>query len=101
MSEFKAVIGLDAFDIDSFFSEFIHNPEEEEVRRIRRLLRISAQDPKAGVLVNSGVLKEPQVRIGYAFTGNERLSHQSEFFLRDGSSAGKVSAYRNLSSSLP
>ena len=59
MSEFKAVIGLDAFDIDSFFSEFIHNPEEEEVGRIRRLLGISAQDPKAGVLVNSGVLKEP------------------------------------------
>jgi hypothetical protein len=57
--------------MDAFLPEFIHNPEEKEVRRICRLLRISAQDPKAGVLVNSGVLKESQVRIGYAFTGND------------------------------
>ena len=43
--EFEAVVGLNTFHLDAFFSELVHNSKQELIRRISGLFRISAEDP--------------------------------------------------------
>ncbi len=71
VGKLKTIVSLNAFHFETFSFEFIDNPEQELIRRISGLFRISTQDPITGILVNSGVLEQAKFWISDAFTRND------------------------------
>jgi len=75
IGKFKAVIRLDAFHADP--SAGI--PLEQLFQKIRggigRLLRVGGQEAQAGELVNGGVLKQAEFRVGNTVAGDHLHIH--------------------------
>ena len=69
--EFKAIISLNTFHFDSMFSIPGNHLFEKIGRRIGGLFGIGGEKPQTRELINSGVLKQTQLRIGNTAARND------------------------------
>ena len=67
MSEFNAIVRLNAFYLNPLFLEFINYSEKKLVRRVSGLFGIGSQDSVSGILVDGSVLEQFEFRIGDTF----------------------------------
>ena len=70
IGKFKAVIRLDAFHVDSPAGIPLEQLFEKICGGIGGLLRVGGQEAQAGELVNGGVLKQAEFRVGNTAAGD-------------------------------
>lgn len=70
VGELKAVVSLDALDLNAAAFQPGSSPEQKVGEGISGLLLIGPQETQTGELADSSVLEQPQLRVGDAGSGN-------------------------------
>lgn len=75
VGELKAIVGLDALHPDTSACIPLEQLFQEISRGVGALLRVGSQEAQASELINSGVLKQTEFRVGNTFAGHHLHVH--------------------------
>ena len=89
VGKLKTIVSLDTFHTDAPASVPLYQPFQKVGRGTGELLRIGGQEAESGELVNSGILKQAQLRVSDTAARDDlhihldsfsRISHKIAFY---------------------